>query len=65
MKNEERSERVGTFIGKHGIACGGNWANMAMSAIERGLPKVFKELEDKQYDFFELHEIIADNTYDA
>jgi len=59
--NEQKSERVALFVKEHGIACGGNWAAMLMSAIRRGLPEIFKEMEDKRYEFEELHEVIADN----
>ena len=59
--NEQKSERVALFVKEHGIACGGNWAAMLMSTIQRGLPEVFKEMEDKEYEFEELYEILADN----
>ena len=65
MSKEERSERVGEFINKHGLACGGEWSQMAMSAIRRGLPDIFKKMKDKEYDFFELLEIIADNIIEV
>jgi hypothetical protein len=38
---------------------------MLMSAIKRGLPETFKSMEDKEYEFFELLEIIADSTVEA
>ena len=46
-------------------ACGGEWSEMAMSAIKRGLPDIFKKMKDKEYDFFELLEIIADNIIEV
>ena len=60
-----KEEEVAQFVKEHGIACGGNWAAMFMSAIRRGLPEVFEAMEDKQYDFVELQEVIADNTGDG
>ena len=61
MKETKESKRVVQFIKEHGIACGGNWAAMLMSTIKRGLPEVFKEMEDKEYEFEELYAILADN----
>ena len=63
--NEQKSERVALFVKEHGIACGGDWSAMLMSAIKRGLPETFKSMEDKEYEFFELLEIIADSTVEA
>tara|TARA_R100000306_G_C4267866_1_gene88616 strand:- start:54 stop:272 length:219 start_codon:yes stop_codon:yes gene_type:complete len=59
--NELKSEGVALFVKEHAIACGGNWAAMLMSAIRRGMPKVFEAMEDKEYEFEELHEVIAEN----
>ena len=60
MKHEQKEELLAQFVKEHGIACGGNWAAMLMSAIKRGLPEVFKEMEDKEYDFEELYVIILE-----
>ena len=60
MKHEQKEELLAQFVKEHGIACGGNWAAMFMSAIKRGLPEVFKEMEDKEYDFEELYVIILE-----
>lgn len=54
-------EAVTAFIKTHGVACGGNWAAMLMSAIKSGLPEVYKNLEDRSYSFEELCEIIEAN----
>tara|TARA_R110002020_G_C15788026_1_gene729878 strand:+ start:185 stop:406 length:222 start_codon:yes stop_codon:yes gene_type:complete len=62
---EEKNDRIASFIKEHGIACGGNWAAMLMSAIKRGLPETFKNMEDKEYEFDELAKIIADNLAEA
>jgi aerobic-type carbon monoxide dehydrogenase small subunit (CoxS/CutS family) len=59
--NNMKEEQVAQFVKEHGIACGGNWAAMLMSAIKRGLPEVFKGMEDKEYEFDELYVIIADS----
>ena len=53
-----RSKKVGEFVRDHGTACGGNWANMFMSAIRGGLKKTFEKMEDKSYSFEELYDII-------
>ena len=58
--NNMKEKEVAQFVKEHGIACGGNWAAMFMSAIKRGLPEVFKEMEDKEYDFEELYVIILE-----
>ena len=57
-----KADRVGAFINKHAVACGGNWGAMVMSAIKNGLPDVYAKLEDgREYEFVELCEIIANN----
>ena len=61
MKHEQKEELLAQFVKEHGIACGGNWAAMLMSAIKRGLPEVFKGMEDKEYEFEELCVIIVDS----
>jgi hypothetical protein len=61
--SKEDTQTVANFIKEHGIACGGNWAAMIMSAIERGFPEVYAELDDdKEYDFLEVYEILSDNV---
>lgn len=59
--NPEKDFRkeVGDFVHKHGIAHGGNWSAMFMSAIRYGAPEIFKNMEDRSYDFRELYDIIA------
>lgn len=46
------------FVNEHAVACGGNWGQMLMSAIKNGLPDVYAGLEDREYEFVELVEII-------
>lgn len=53
---------VQEFISKHGIACGGNWSQMLMSSIRRGLPKVYSKMVDRPYEFEELMAIIKENV---
>jgi alpha-D-ribose 1-methylphosphonate 5-triphosphate synthase subunit PhnI len=62
-KFEESRQNVANFIKEYGLACGGNWAAMLMSAIKRGLPKVHEELDgDKEYTLDELFVIITENV---
>ena len=49
------------FVKEHGIASGGNWSAMVMKAIKHGLPKVFKEMPDREYEFEELIYIVHEN----
>ena len=58
----KESKKVWKFINKHGVACGGNWADMLMIAIKNGLPSVFKDMPDnKTYSYEELYKILTDN----
>jgi len=57
----DKAVLVVQFVKKHGVACGGNWAAMLMSAIQYGLPEVYQGLEDRSYSFEELYEIIEKN----
>lgn len=57
----ENEDAVVAFIKRQGVACGGNWSAMLMSAIEHGLPKVFEAMEDRSFDFSELFGLIEAN----
>lgn len=52
---------VVAFIKEYGMACGGNWSAMLMSAIQHGLPEVFEAMEDRSYSFNELFATIKAN----
>ena len=58
QEKKVRSRKVGGFVRDNGIACGGNWAGMFMSAVKNGLPETFEKMEDKEYSFEELYDII-------
>lgn len=59
MTMVEREENAVTvFIKTHGVCCGGNWGAMLLSAIQYGLPEVYKQLEDRSYTFNELYDLI-------
>ena len=57
----DRDTKIAEFIKTHGVACGGNWANMLMAAIKTGMPDIYKAMPDKEYQVCELYQIIADN----
>lgn len=57
----DKTDQVITFIKTHGVACGGNWAQMLMTAIQNGLPSVWEKLEDRSHSFDELWKIIEEN----
>ena len=57
-KDKKRAKKVGEFIRNHGTAHGGNWTAMFMSAIRDGLKETFEKMEDKEYSFEELYDII-------
>ena len=56
-----KNEEIILFINKHGLACGGNMAGMLMASIQKGLPEVFEKLEDRNYSFKELFDLIEEN----
>ncbi len=52
---------VGEFIKKYGVACGGNWGAMIMTAIKNGAPELYDSLDDnKEYDMIELFDLIEE-----
>lgn len=51
------------FISHNCIACGGNWAAMLMTGIERRWPSLYESLEDRPYNFFELSDIVCEQLY--
>jgi hypothetical protein len=56
------NKKIAEFIKKYGIACGGNWTEMFMTAIKNGLPDVYDSMSDKkEYSFEELFKIISEN----
>ena len=64
-KNEQglsKSAIAGMYISKYGTAGGGNWSAMAMSAIKHGMKPVYNSLEDKEWYFEELCNIICDHV---
>ena len=52
-------DKIVEFIKAYGVACGGNWAGMLMSAIKHGMPEVWETLEDREYSFGQLWAIIG------
>lgn len=58
----DANQPLAEFVRKHGVACGGNWAAMLMSAIRSGLPDEFAKLDDgRSYTLAELAAIIEAN----
>jgi hypothetical protein len=41
-------------------ACGGDWTSMLMSGIHNVFPEYHKQMEDREYDLFELFDITAE-----
>ena len=51
--------KIKELVKTHGIACGGNWTAMLMSAIRNGLPEIWKKLDhNKEYEFTEVWDIL-------
>lgn len=51
------------FVKKFGVACGGNWAAMYISAIRHGAPELMEELDrfpdDHLFNVCELESLLA------
>ncbi len=56
-----KSQAVRDYTLKHGVACGGNWTLMLLSAVRYGNPTVYETLDNhKDYSFIEMHKIIVE-----
>lgn len=55
---QEQDKRYSEFIKTYGVACGGNWTAMLLSAIKNGMPDVYAKMESRNYEFVELLKII-------
>jgi len=47
------------FVHDNGVACGGNWDVMFLSALQRGLPEYLNKLPKRNYSLSEVIALLA------